>query len=102
MDNNQGRRMIFVTRWFFTEGIVYLIGIDRGHGIMELECPAWQGRVSKKLGHWHDTREEAVAQVRKMCAKRIAGLKRQIEKVEEMDLHELRKLTALRTQRRDQ
>jgi len=75
---------IWVTKYALTEGIftIYIEHTDIDRSISLPDEQHFHGYARK--GEWHRTEEEAKAKAEEMRIKKIASLKKQIKKLEEM------------------
>jgi len=77
---------VFITKYALTKGI-YQVEARRVVGTIDmLEIPTARGTMSQYLHglDWHITHESAVMKAEAMRRKKIASLKKQLSKLEEM------------------
>ena len=75
---------VWITKYALTGGIIEAEGEPYG---FEWVSASWDNGFWRSVfgqGEWFDTKERAIAKAEEMRQKKIASLKKQIEKLEEM------------------
>lgn len=74
---------VYVTKYALTQGILELEGsVDEEHSTMFVVPGAFRRYYHKPF--WHETREDAVKHADTLKASKIASIKKQIKKLEEL------------------
>lgn len=75
---------VWITKYALTQGIFEEEAEDYGDGFVKVTKKGFLDSYYKKGKDWHKTKESAIAKAEEMREKKIASLKKQIEKLEKI------------------